>query len=410
MAIKLEDKQNVLAPGGSYQYGNIKDETGLGDGTPVDVNTYADFHQFFARMLDKSLITPNGLPDNSTNGFQYYEALKAVANQYTGVNTYNSNTALVDADFGALSVMDLNGNADFTLPPLAVATVLQKIVVMKLGTGVTNVLPDGTDVIVPAEGLILRGGDSVTLVSFGFGWIVESRYKQIDRPIVIDTTSIVSYTQANLGCLNIINYFGNGTYTLPPSDANSSGKSIHIQKQQPGLITIQANGTDTITPTVVIQLDDGDAITLESTLGIGWVVTSRFDASQFNALDTWHKVGQAGEPALGTGWTTPAGYGIHFKKSSTGMVTVWGRAQYTAGGTSSMFIIPAAYRIDLSTIIGGLPQIQVCGFALKEDATMPTENWTVQVNHNTGSVDITDPTSGLAPPTDQYWFTLNWQL
>jgi len=350
MAIKLENKQNVLAPTGTYPYGNIKNETGLGDGTPVDVNTYADFHQFFARLLFKSGITPNGLPENATNGFQYYEALKAVANQYTGINVYNSNTALLDADYGALSIMQLNGDADFTLPPISVPTLLQRIVLMKLGTGITNVLPDGSDTITPAEDIILRGGDSVVLVNFGFGWIVESRYQQIDRPIVIDTTSTVSYTEANLGCLNIINYAGTGTYTLPPSDADSSGKSIHIQKQQPGLITIQANGGDTVYPSSVIQLDDGDCITLESTLGVGWVVTSRFDASAFVPVtnDSWHLVGAAGEPAYQSGWQQYGGGSpFEFKKINGADNLVCLRGEFENPGAcaaTSIFTLPVGYR------------------------------------------------------------------
>lgn len=76
MAIKLEDKTNVLAPNADYQYGNIKDDTGVGDGTLVDVEVYADMHQFFARLLDQSGVVANGLPDNTTNGFQLYEALR----------------------------------------------------------------------------------------------------------------------------------------------------------------------------------------------------------------------------------------------------------------------------------------------------------------------------------------------
>lgn len=92
MAIKLENKTNVTAPGGDYPYGNIKDDTGVGDGTPVDKQVYADFHQFFARMLALSGITANNLPDNQTNTFQYYLALKKLANIPTALVTLGATT------------------------------------------------------------------------------------------------------------------------------------------------------------------------------------------------------------------------------------------------------------------------------------------------------------------------------
>ena len=94
MAIKLENKTNVTAPDVTYPYGNIKNDTGAGDGTPVNVQVYADFHQFFARMAALAGITYNNLPDNSTNGYQYYDALLSLiqsnittANAVTVTNT-----------------------------------------------------------------------------------------------------------------------------------------------------------------------------------------------------------------------------------------------------------------------------------------------------------------------------------
>lgn len=78
MAIKLEDKPNVEAPGVDYPYGNIKDNTGLNDGTPVNKLVYADFHQFFAKLMDAAGVAYNDLPDNQTNTFQYFTALAEV--------------------------------------------------------------------------------------------------------------------------------------------------------------------------------------------------------------------------------------------------------------------------------------------------------------------------------------------
>ncbi len=92
MAVKLENKTNVLAPNATYPYGNIKDKTESLPGTPVNTATYADLHQFFAKMLDVSGVIANGLPENADNGFQYYTALLAVISGMTPaiVNANNS--------------------------------------------------------------------------------------------------------------------------------------------------------------------------------------------------------------------------------------------------------------------------------------------------------------------------------
>lgn len=76
--ILLKDKTNVTAPNVNYPYGDIKDNTGIGDGTPVNRRVYADFHQFFSKLFNNSGLVANGLPDNEENGFQLFEALLRV--------------------------------------------------------------------------------------------------------------------------------------------------------------------------------------------------------------------------------------------------------------------------------------------------------------------------------------------
>lgn len=77
MARKLENKTNVVAPGGSYPYGRIKDDTGSNDGTPVNEAVYGDFHQFFEKLMADGNVVHNGQPENATNGFQFIQALYA---------------------------------------------------------------------------------------------------------------------------------------------------------------------------------------------------------------------------------------------------------------------------------------------------------------------------------------------
>jgi len=75
MAYAITDKPNTEAPSADYPFGNIKDKNGSIAGTPVNKLVYADFHQFFAKLMDLAGITANGLPDNDYSGFQLVEAL-----------------------------------------------------------------------------------------------------------------------------------------------------------------------------------------------------------------------------------------------------------------------------------------------------------------------------------------------
>lgn len=82
MAIDLLQKENVDGADSDYPFGKIRDkEPGVQNGTPVNVKTYGDFHQFFSKMFFESGLTYNNLPDNDYSGFQFYEALLIVAKQ-----------------------------------------------------------------------------------------------------------------------------------------------------------------------------------------------------------------------------------------------------------------------------------------------------------------------------------------
>lgn len=73
----LTDSTNVPVSD-AYPSGRIKDNTGSGDGTPVDEKVYGDIHQAIWAMVRRWGIIPNGLPDNIFNGYQIVEALRAL--------------------------------------------------------------------------------------------------------------------------------------------------------------------------------------------------------------------------------------------------------------------------------------------------------------------------------------------
>lgn len=77
--IKLADKPNVTPAGPTFNYGNITDDDGSGNGTPVNLIVYNDVHQFFETLMVYGGITPNGLVDNDDNGYQLISAFAAGA-------------------------------------------------------------------------------------------------------------------------------------------------------------------------------------------------------------------------------------------------------------------------------------------------------------------------------------------
>lgn len=82
MARSKLNQQNIDNSNPSlYLQGRIKDNTGSGDGTPVSEAVYGDIHQTLAKVMDLYNISYNGLPDNEQNGYQFIEALIALASK-----------------------------------------------------------------------------------------------------------------------------------------------------------------------------------------------------------------------------------------------------------------------------------------------------------------------------------------
>lgn len=96
MAKEITDFQpNVEAPDTDYPYGQILDNTGTGNGTDMNRNTFGDMFQFFAKMMDYSGTTYNHLPDNAHSGFQFFNSLIATIKKLwiTGIGTYTGTGA-----------------------------------------------------------------------------------------------------------------------------------------------------------------------------------------------------------------------------------------------------------------------------------------------------------------------------
>ena len=64
-----------------YPDGRIRDNDGSGNGTPVNEIVYGDIHEFLAKAMRLYDISFNGLPDNTLNGYQFLDAIIALASK-----------------------------------------------------------------------------------------------------------------------------------------------------------------------------------------------------------------------------------------------------------------------------------------------------------------------------------------
>jgi hypothetical protein len=182
MAIKLVSKPNTAPVSGTYPYGNIKDDDGTGNGTPVNVLTNADFHQFFSKLMDAAGIVANDTPDNLTNGFQLYQALSMfTADLYTkivNIGAWNMNTTAiknVPHGLGAgfikireVSVMIID-DTSASLSPLN-RWDSRGLTAMNMSGGVFNI--DGTNVGLDADTNGQYQNNAAYTVAANRGWVI----------------------------------------------------------------------------------------------------------------------------------------------------------------------------------------------------------------------------------------------
>lgn len=79
----------------NYPDARIRDNDGSGNGTPVNEVVYGDIHEFFAKAMRLYGIAFNSLPDNTNNGYQYIEALKALATKNDFMLSMTTDGALI---------------------------------------------------------------------------------------------------------------------------------------------------------------------------------------------------------------------------------------------------------------------------------------------------------------------------
>lgn len=91
--IPLENKTNVVAPNLTYPFGDVIDNNGTGNGTPVNRMLLSDTFQFFEALMFYAGITPNNQLDNGSSSNQLIQALAAyIGNQAASQGVVNAGT------------------------------------------------------------------------------------------------------------------------------------------------------------------------------------------------------------------------------------------------------------------------------------------------------------------------------
>lgn len=125
-----------------YPDGKIVNNNGSGNGTKLNFNMTTDVWEFFAKVLRKTGIIANNLPDNESNGFQTVEAMQLLPGKIT--------------TRGILTVAD--GEYHISIP------------IGHLGDNDTIVLIAEDDSL--STGTVLNGSDGATLNAYSLPFIV----------------------------------------------------------------------------------------------------------------------------------------------------------------------------------------------------------------------------------------------
>jgi hypothetical protein len=91
----LENLTNVTAPSVAFPYGDLTNNTGTNNGTPVNKDLLNDIIQFGQKLADEAGITMNDNVDNATNGWQLFEAFATVCggiSKIVNIGSWNMDT------------------------------------------------------------------------------------------------------------------------------------------------------------------------------------------------------------------------------------------------------------------------------------------------------------------------------
>src|SRR6185437_471026 len=162
MAIGIQNYPNIdTTDPTNFPNGRIKDDPAGVVGTPLKESTIGDIHQFFAKILRLTSTSPNNLPEDEGNGFQYLKSLMNIIFppfERLGFQTDISNTwANVAGSFNnaAFQILSAPGGL-FSLAPASVVNLCGQVHISALGGSGTSPIFQAT-LIAPVSKKVQMG-------------------------------------------------------------------------------------------------------------------------------------------------------------------------------------------------------------------------------------------------------------
>ena len=183
MAVGIENYTNIdTTDPTKYPEGQIRNNNGSGNGTPVNTETYGDLHQFFAALLRIAGIAASGTPENATNGYQYLLAAKKIlANRYGAIYTHNGAApfSVPSTENALVIVTDVSSPGTFTLEESTSSPYnnLDTVKLINKHSGSIVIDPEGSDTIDGVAGgynILVGNKVELTLDKANANWIVTS--------------------------------------------------------------------------------------------------------------------------------------------------------------------------------------------------------------------------------------------
>jgi hypothetical protein len=175
-----------------YPNGRIKDNTGSGNGTPVNEFVYGDLHEMKDKLMRLYGIVPNDLPDNESNGFQLIDALRALASKN---------------DF----ILDLTDSSGILQVPIKLGFMLQKESVLCLSgvnfTAQTQI--KGIDNVTYTISILgsFKSGEYVRLIKTAMGVTLIREVDAVNLDLAVSEFNYLkkaSQTQENTGTIDTV--------------------------------------------------------------------------------------------------------------------------------------------------------------------------------------------------------------
>lgn len=90
---------NTIPPSADYPMGRIKNDTGVNDGTPIVEENNGDIQETVTFFMNRAKITPNGAPDNVSNGYQIANAIRETGGKFDVIHNMEVVSGKINVNF-----------------------------------------------------------------------------------------------------------------------------------------------------------------------------------------------------------------------------------------------------------------------------------------------------------------------